>query len=102
VAKMRAHGSQWISHKINIWHPEQLKKFKSWEPFWSYQQNNTANPAHLPQNWAKLAKLAVLFSSKTSPRFFIFLIVLCAKYSSFKQNLLLHMPSYFLGILFQS
>ena len=22
----------------------------------------TANPAHLPQNWAKLAKLAVLFS----------------------------------------
>jgi hypothetical protein len=23
--------------------------------------NSTANPAHLPQNWAKLAKLAVLF-----------------------------------------
>jgi hypothetical protein len=22
----------------------------------------TTNPAHLPQNWAKLAKLAVLFS----------------------------------------
>ena len=26
----------------------------------SYQLNSTANPAHLPQNWAKLAKLAVL------------------------------------------
>ena len=28
----------------------------------SYQLNSTANPAHLPQNWAKLAKLAVLFN----------------------------------------
>ena len=53
---------QWISHKIDIRHPWQLKKSKSWEPFWSYQLNSTANPAHLPQNWAKLAKLAVLFS----------------------------------------
>jgi hypothetical protein len=26
--------------------------------------NSTANPAHLTQNWAKLAKLAVLFSCK--------------------------------------
>ena len=25
-------------------------------------QIGSANPAHLPQNWAKLAKLAVLFS----------------------------------------
>jgi hypothetical protein len=24
--------------------------------------NSTANPAHLPKNWAKLAKLAALFS----------------------------------------
>ena len=49
-------------NKINIRHPGQLKKWKSFEPFWSYQLNSTANPAHLPQNWAKLAKLAVLFS----------------------------------------
>ena len=59
---MRAHGSQWFSHKMNNRHPLQLKKSKSWEPFWSYQLNSTANPAHLPQNWAKLAKSAVLFS----------------------------------------
>ena len=45
-----------------IWHPWELKKSKSWEPFWSYQLNSTANPAHLPQKWAKLAKSAVLFS----------------------------------------
>ena len=29
---------------------------------WSYQLDSTANPAHLPKKWAKLAKLAVLFS----------------------------------------
>ena len=59
---MRAHGFQWITHKINTRHPGQLKKLKSWESLWSYQLNSTANPAHLPQNWAKLAKSAVLFS----------------------------------------
>ena len=59
---MRGHGSQWFSHKMNDRHPLQLKKIKSWEPFWSNQLNSTANPAHLPQNWAKLAKSAVLFS----------------------------------------
>ena len=47
---------------IPIWHPGELEKWKSWGPFWSYQLNSTANPAHLPQNWAKLAKSAVLFS----------------------------------------
>ena len=56
---MWGHRQQWISHKINIWHPGQLKKSKSWEPFWSYQLNSTANPAHSPHNWAKLT---VLFS----------------------------------------
>ena len=51
---MRGHGSQWISYKINIRHPLQLKKSKSWEPFRSYQLNSTANPAHLPQIWPDL------------------------------------------------
>ena len=59
---MRGHGSQWFSHKMNNRHPLQLKKSKSWEPFGSYQLNSTANPAHLPLNWARLAKQAVLFS----------------------------------------
>ena len=59
---MRGHGSQWFSHEMNNRHPLQLKKLKSWEPFGSYQLNSTANPAHLPQTWAKLAKSAVLFS----------------------------------------
>ena len=54
---------------MNYRHSWQLKKSKSWMPFWSFQVNSwscqvnsTANPAHLPQNWATLAKSAVLFS----------------------------------------
>jgi hypothetical protein len=47
---------------MNIRQPGQLKKPKSWGWFWSYQQNSTANLAHLPRNWAKWAELAVLFS----------------------------------------
>ena len=32
---------------MNIRHPWQLKKSKSWGPFWSYQLNRNANSAHL-------------------------------------------------------
>ena len=38
------------------------KKSKFWEPFWSYLQNSIANPAHVPQKWAKWAKWAVQLS----------------------------------------
>ena len=47
---------------MNFQHPREVKKLKSWEPFWSYQLKSTANLAHLPRNQAKCAKLAVLFS----------------------------------------
>ena len=57
TSKMRGHRQQWISHQMNNRRPWQLKKLKSWGPFWSYQLNSTANPAHLPQNWAKLTVL---------------------------------------------
>ena len=79
---MRALGSQWISNKMNIRHPGQLKKWKSWEPFWSYQLNSTANPAHLPQNWAKFEvnrldwQSCLAGSSKMAPRILIFSIVI--------------------------
>ena len=59
---MRGHGSQWFSYKMYNRHPLQLKKSKSWEPFWSYLQNSTANPAHFLQKWAKWAEFAVQFS----------------------------------------
>ena len=39
--------------KMNIWHPGQLKKLKSWGSFWTYQLNSNANLAHLPRNRAK-------------------------------------------------
>ena len=40
----------------------------------SYQLNSTANPAHLPQKWAKGAELALLFSwyLQNGPRDFDF------------------------------
>ena len=52
------HGSQWFSHKMNNQHPLQLKKSKSWEPFWSYQLNSTANLVNLAQFWGKWAGLS--------------------------------------------
>ena len=65
--------------------------------------NRTANPAHLPQNWAKSAKSAVLFSLQlqTARRILIFSIATGAEYLSYV-NPLLHLPSHFLGILFWS
>jgi hypothetical protein len=52
----------WNSAQMNNRHPKQLKKSKSWDLFWSYLQNSTANPAHLLQKRAKWAELAVQFS----------------------------------------
>ena len=43
-------------------HPCQLKKLKSWGPFWSYQLNTTANLTHLPRKLAKWAEFAVQFN----------------------------------------
>ena len=43
--KIGRHRQQWISHKMNIRHPGQLKK-KWLGPFWSYQINSSANLAH--------------------------------------------------------
>ena len=54
--------SQWSSAQMNNWHRWQLKKLKSWGPVWSCQLKSTANPAHLPQKWAKWAELVALFS----------------------------------------
>ena len=59
---MRGHGSRCFSYKMYNRHPTQLKKSKSWEPFWSYQLNITADLANLAQSWDKWAGLAVLIS----------------------------------------
>ena len=65
------------------WHPWQLKKSKSWGPFWSYQLNSTANSAHFAWFLGKWAK----FSSKTAPRILIFSIVLGAEYSFYVKSM---------------
>ena len=55
---------------MNNRHPWPLKKSKSWGPFWSYQLDSRANPAHLPQIWDKWAELAVLQNDPLDYDFF--------------------------------
>ena len=52
--KMRAPRSHCFSPHVNNRHLWQLKKSKSWGPFWSYKLNSTANPAHLPQKLGQM------------------------------------------------
>ena len=75
--KLRGHGSQWIPNKINIRHPWQLKKWKPWEPFWSYQLNSTANPAHLPQKLGQMGPQDFDFFNCYRCRLFILCEVHC-------------------------
>jgi len=42
--------------------PRAIEKMKILGAILDHQLNSTTNPAHLPQNWANLAKSAVLFS----------------------------------------
>jgi hypothetical protein len=48
--------------QTNIRYPGQLKKLKSWGPFWSYQLNSTANLVNLTNFLGKWAGFAVLSS----------------------------------------
>ena len=81
---------------MNNRQPYQLTKSKSWKLFWSYLQNCTANPAHLPQKWAKNGsnglnwQYSLAGSSKTAPRIFIFLIVKGAEYLSYMKSIETH------------
>ena len=88
---------QWISANIKFWHPWQLKKSKSWGPFWSYQLNSTDNPSHLPRKWAKWAKLSMLFSwqLQNAPRILIFSIAMGADYSFEVKNIEIWVPAFF-------
>ena len=64
----------------------QLKKSKSWGPFWSYQLHSTAYLANLARPNFEVNGLdlqcCLACSSRTAPMIFIFSIVLGAKYSS--------------------
>ena len=61
--KMWGHRQQWISHKMNMYSaPRTIEKMKILGAILELPANSTANPAHLPQNWAKLVKSAVLIS----------------------------------------
>ena len=93
---MRGHGSQWISYKIDIRHPLQLKKSKSWEPFRSYQLNSTANLAHLPQIWPNFEvnglnwQCCLAGNSQRAPRILIFSIAMGAGYLFYMKSIETH------------
>ena len=59
--------------------PRTIEKIKILGAVLELQLNSTANPAHLPQNWAKW-QCCLAGSSKTAPRILIFSIVLGAEY----------------------
>ena len=86
---------------MNNRHPWQLKKSKFWGPFWSYQLNSTANPAHLPQNWAYLEvngldwQCCLAGSSQRAPRILIFSIAMGADYSFHVKTIETHARTFF-------
>ena len=92
---------------MNNRHPWQVKKSKSWEPFWSYQLNSTANPAHLPQIWPNFEvngldwQCCLAGSSKRAPRIFIFSIVLGAENLSYMKLIVTHARA-FLALIISS
>ena len=85
---MSGHESQWISYKINIWHPGQ-----SWEPFWSYQLNSTAQITSklgkIGQNWPN-RQCCLVGSSKMAPRILIFSITTGANYLFYVKTIETH------------
>ena len=68
---------------MNNQHPWQLKKSKSWGPFWSCQLNSTAHSAHLAIFEVNRLNCQYCFagSSKTATRILIFSIAMGADYS---------------------
>ena len=70
------------------------------EADWSYQLKSTANSDHLPENWAKLAKLAVLFRWKLQNVFkdFFFSIPMNADYLFYVKSIATSTPT-FLGYI---
>ena len=75
---MCGHGSQ-------KFHNEEKSKLKSWELFNCCLLNNTANPAHIHQNWARLAVLfsrQILSGSQAFFLFSIFIFIYSFKYET--------------------
>ena len=88
----------WMSAKMKVSHPQQLKKSKSWGPFWSYQLNSSANSAHLVHVRGKQAGLEVLSSwqLQSGPQNFdSFSIAMGANYSFEVKNFEIRVPAFF-------
>ena len=95
----RALRQQWISAKIEVWHPWQLKKSKSWGPFQSCQLNSTYCQFSPFGIFFELNGLSwhccVAGSSKTVPRILISSIAIGASYSYEVKNSEIWVPAFF-------
>ena len=83
-------------------YPENVGAYQHpWEPFWSYQLNRTANPAHLLQIWPDFEVIGLDWQcclasrSKTAPRILIFSIAIDADYSDEVKNSEIWAPVFF-------
>ena len=85
---------------MNYRHPLQLKKSKSWEPFWSYQLKSTVNLANLEVNGLDWQCL-LAGTSKTAPRILIFSIAMDADNSFYVKFIATFAPT-LIGIVLES
>ena len=90
----RALRQQWISAKMEVWHPQQLKKIKIPEavlelPAKQHCQISPFGPNRL--DW----QCFVAGSSKTAPRILIFLIAIGADYCFEAKNIEIWVPKFF-------
>ena len=79
---------------MNYRHPWQLKKLKSWVPFWSYTLNTTADLANFEVNrldW----QCCLADSSNTAPRILFFSIAMDADNSFYVKFIATEAPTFF-------
>ena len=75
---------------MNDRHPLQLKKSKSWDPFWSYQHCQFGQFGPILRENGLDWQCCLAGSSKTAPRIFIFLIVKGAEYLPYMKSIETH------------
>ena len=83
--KFGKHKYQWISHKMNNWHPWQL-------PIWPIWPNFEVNGLDL--------QCSLAASSKTAPRIFIFSNVLGAEYLFYVKSIATYPPHIYMVYYF--
>ena len=91
---MRAPRSQCFLPQMNTRHPWQMKKSKSWGPFWSYSTAKCQFSLFGPVNGLDW-QCCLAGSSKTAPRILIFSFAIGVDYSYEVKNSEIWAPTFF-------